>query len=257
MKIRIRFGKHGAMKYIGHLDIMRYFQKAMRRAAIPMKFSQGYHPHPIISFAEPLGLGITSDGEYMDIETEEDIDGPAAMKALGEAMVDGMVIHSLRRLPENAKNAMASVEASSYRLTYRRGKAPLQLRELIDARDDFYDRAEHITIVKKTKKSERSLDLKPLIYRWEIEPFVPNTAAKGQSDFPIDPSDEECGSICHRIMLSSGSTDNIKPDLVMEHFHRFLGLDPQEYAIRVYREDMFTRVDGQFVSLEDVGEEIF
>ena len=42
MKIRIRFGKHGAMKYIGHLDIMRYFQKAMRRAAIPMKFSQGY-----------------------------------------------------------------------------------------------------------------------------------------------------------------------------------------------------------------------
>lgn len=58
-------------------------------------------------------------------------------------------------------------------------------------------------------------------------------------------------------MLSSGSTDNIKPDLVMEHFHRFLGLDPQEYAIRVYREDMFTRVDGQFVSLEDVGEEIF
>ena len=171
---------------------------------------------------------------------------------LGETMVDGMVIHSLRRLPENAKNAMASVEASSYRLTYRRGKAPLQLRELIDAREDFYDRTEHITIVKKTKKSERSLDLKPLIYRWEIEPFIP-----GNQACPADPADEECGPVCHRIMLSSGSTDNIKPDLVMEHFHRFLGLDPQEYAIRVYREDMFTRVDGQFVSLEDVGEEIF
>lgn len=252
MKIRIRFGKHGAMKYIGHLDIMRYFQKAMRRARIPMKFSQGYHPHPIMSFAEPLGLGITSDGEYMDIETEEDIDGPAAMKALGEAMVDGMVIHSLHRLPENAKNAMASVEASSYRLTYRKGKPPLQLRELINAREDFYDRTDHITIVKKTKKSERSLDLRPLIYRWEIGPFIP-----GDQACPADPADEECGPVCHRIMLSSGSTDNIKPDLVMEHFHRSLGLDPKEYAIRVYREDMFTRMGGQLISLDDVGEAFF
>ena len=64
MKIRIKFRKWGAMKFIGHLDMMRYFQKAVRRANIDICYSEGYSPHQIMSFAAPLGVGITSDGEY-------------------------------------------------------------------------------------------------------------------------------------------------------------------------------------------------
>lgn len=81
MKIRIRFRKYGVMKFIGHLDVMRYFQKAMRRAHIDICYSEGFSPHQIMSFAAPLGVGITSDGEYMDIEvhtsasTEESLPG--------------------------------------------------------------------------------------------------------------------------------------------------------------------------------------
>ena len=56
------------MKFIGHLDIMRYLQKVMRRADIPIAFTQGFSPHMIMSFANPLGVGVTSDGEYFDIE---------------------------------------------------------------------------------------------------------------------------------------------------------------------------------------------
>lgn len=56
------------MKFIGHLDTMRYFQKAMRRADIDIAYSTGFSPHQIMSFAAPLGVGITSDGEYLDIE---------------------------------------------------------------------------------------------------------------------------------------------------------------------------------------------
>ena len=63
MKIRIRFRKYGVMKFIGHLDVMRYFQKAMRRAHIDICYSEGGSPHQIRSFAAPLGLGITSAGE--------------------------------------------------------------------------------------------------------------------------------------------------------------------------------------------------
>ncbi|MCI6205225.1 MAG: TIGR03936 family radical SAM-associated protein, partial [Lachnospiraceae bacterium] len=63
MKIRIKFRKWGAMKFIGHLDMMRYFQKAVRRANIDICYSEGYSPHQIMSFAAPLGVGITSDGE--------------------------------------------------------------------------------------------------------------------------------------------------------------------------------------------------
>ena len=68
MKIRIKFSKQGATKYIGHLDLMRYFQKAMRRADIAIRYSEGFSPHQIMSFAAPLGLGLTGSGEYLDIE---------------------------------------------------------------------------------------------------------------------------------------------------------------------------------------------
>lgn len=80
MKARIKFRKYGVMKFIGHLDIMRFFQKVMRRADIPIAFTGGYSPHMIMSFANPLGVGLTSDGEYFDIELTEPIDFDAAVE---------------------------------------------------------------------------------------------------------------------------------------------------------------------------------
>ena len=68
MKIRIKFRKQGAVKFVGHLDIMRYFQKVMRRADVDIRYSEGFSPHQIMSFAAPLGVGLTSNGEYVDIE---------------------------------------------------------------------------------------------------------------------------------------------------------------------------------------------
>ena len=67
MRVRIKFSKHGAVKFIGHLDTMRYFQKAIRRSEIDIAYSGGFSPHQIMSFAAPLGVGQTSNGEYMDI----------------------------------------------------------------------------------------------------------------------------------------------------------------------------------------------
>mgnify|MGYP001068438734 FL=1 len=68
MKLRVKFSKHGVLKFIGHLDVMRYFQKAIRRAGIDISYSAGFSPHQIMSFASPLGIGLESNGEYMDIE---------------------------------------------------------------------------------------------------------------------------------------------------------------------------------------------
>ena len=70
MKVRIKFSKTGALRYIGHLDVMRYFQKAIRRTDIAASYSNGFSPHMIMSFAEPLGVGLTSIGEYFDLELD-------------------------------------------------------------------------------------------------------------------------------------------------------------------------------------------
>ena len=68
MKLRIKFIKKGQIKFIGHLDVMRYFQKALRRAEVDVAYSSGFSPHQIMSFASPLGVGLESNGEYFDVE---------------------------------------------------------------------------------------------------------------------------------------------------------------------------------------------
>ena len=68
MKIRIKFQKSGPLRFIGHLDVMRFFQKAIRRAGLDIVYTGGFSPHQIMTFAAPLGAGLESEGEYMDIE---------------------------------------------------------------------------------------------------------------------------------------------------------------------------------------------
>ena len=68
MKVRIKFEKRGNLRFIGHLDLMRYFQKANRRAGLPIAYSEGFSPHQIMSFAAPLSMGVESTAEYADFK---------------------------------------------------------------------------------------------------------------------------------------------------------------------------------------------
>ena len=115
MKIRIRFSKYGVLKFIGHLDVMRYFQKALRRADIDILYSSGYSPHQIMSFASPLGVGLTSEGEYMDIEVGHTDSSKESIRRLNAVMAEGIDVLSYRELPEKSQNAMSSVAAADYR----------------------------------------------------------------------------------------------------------------------------------------------
>ena len=93
MKVRVKFSKYGPVKFIGHLDIMRYFQKAIRRANIPIAFSGGFSPHMIMSFAAPLGVGVTSAGEYFDMElTDDSLSSKEMENRLNATMAEGMKV---------------------------------------------------------------------------------------------------------------------------------------------------------------------
>ena len=95
MKVRIKFSKEGPVKFVGHLDTMRYFQKAIRRANLPVAFSGGYSPHMIMSFAAPLGVGTESLGEYFDLELAETVPTSEITRRLDAVMVEG--VHILSR----------------------------------------------------------------------------------------------------------------------------------------------------------------
>lgn len=114
MKARIKFRKYGSLRFIGHLDVMRFFQKVMRRADIPIAFSGGYSPHMIMSFANPLGIGLTSDGEYFDIELTEAVNSADAVRRMNEAcQIEGIEIVSIRRIAEEKKMTGMTILAGS------------------------------------------------------------------------------------------------------------------------------------------------
>lgn len=239
MKIRIRFRKWGVMKFIGHLDMMRYFQKAVRRAGIDICYSEGFSPHQIMSFAAPLGVGITSDGEYFDIEVHSTASTAESIRALNAAMVDGVEITGYVRLPDNAKTAMSLVAAADYILRFAEGRETiLPKSEWEQAVREQFHGPEQFLITKKTKKSERQLDLKPLVYAFEV---------RGTQERPE-----------FFLSVSTGSTDNIKPELVLSALCERLGIEYPETDIRIHRLETYARdeASGKLLSLLDMGEMI-
>lgn len=225
MKIRIKFTKHGSMKFIGHLDIMRYFQKAIRRAGIDIVYTEGFSPHQIMSFAAPLGVGLESNGEYMDIEVHS-IDRDD-IESLDRQMAEGIHIAGAWILPENAGNAMASVAAAGYSVRFREGCKPDI--DLVGQLDAFYAQPA-IPVTKQTKKGEKELDLKPSVYKLETDGTVIT------------------------MTVDASSAGNIKPGLVMEAFYRFCSLGPlPEFALCVTREETYA---AGLVPLSEAGEAV-
>ncbi len=128
MKVRVKFSKQGNMKFIGHLDVMRYFQKAIRRAGIDIAYTEGLSPHMIMSFASPLGVGLTSDAEYMDLELRTPISSKAAIDALNAVGVEGIEVTGFYEIPEGKANkAMTLVAAADYIVRFREGYEPEKL----------------------------------------------------------------------------------------------------------------------------------
>ncbi|MBQ5534671.1 MAG: DUF2344 domain-containing protein, partial [Lachnospiraceae bacterium] len=114
MKLRIRFTKHGTARFIGHLDIQRYFQKLNRRAGINVVYSVGFSPHQKMSFAMPLSVGYESDGEYFDMEVKDAASSEAVISSMNANSAEGIGVTGCVMLPEGSVNAMASVRAADY-----------------------------------------------------------------------------------------------------------------------------------------------
>lgn len=235
MKVRVKFAKDGAMKFIGHLDVMRFFQKAIRRAGIDIAYSEGFSPHMIMSFANPLGVGITSEGEYFDMQLKTPLTSEEIVCRLNGTMVDGVRVLSAVQVPdEKASKAMSLVEAADYRLRFRETQTlPENWKEQFTA---FMERPS-IKVLKKTKKGEREMDLRPLVYDWHFD---------------------ENDSVFMRV--SSGSTDNLKPELVLEAYMRDADIEPVPFAILIHRIEVYADLgtDGihEFKTLEELGQTI-
>ena len=222
------------MKFVGHLDTMRYFQKAIRRAELPVAFSGGYSPHMIMSFAAPLGVGTTSLGEYFDMELTEKVPTAEIEDRLNAVMVEGITISSARQVEDGkASTAMALVAAADYFVAFRPGKEPCGNWQ--EKLADFLAQKE-ITVTKKTKRSEKTVDIRPFIYQMEA-----------------------CDSGVF-MQLASASSNYTKPELVMDTFVRWLDKEPQEFAYMIERREVYADAgedkNPRFLPLEALGEKV-
>lgn len=109
------YAKEGPARYISHLDLLRAFERAVRRAGLPLAFTRGFNPHPKITFAAPLGVGIIGEKEFADLELTANIPADEVAGALGKALPEGLRLIEVRAVADQAKALMAAVVCASYR----------------------------------------------------------------------------------------------------------------------------------------------
>lgn len=182
MKIRVKFTKNESVKYLGHLDIMRFFQKCFVRAKVKMLYTEGFNPHQKMSFALPLSVGATSRAEFLDADIEEGQDLLKIKNDLDLASGCGFDILDARKVEENAQSLMSAVRFASYEIKSRESSFYLP--------EDFMC-LPSIYVLKKTKKGEKEVDIKPLI---------------------ISADEKESLSF----MLMAGSENNLNPELMLK-----------------------------------------
>lgn len=279
MFFRIRFAKYGVIKFIGHLDIMRYFQKAVRRSGLLIEYSQGYSPHQLMVFASPLGVGITSDGEYMDISVENDaaeiteavkavkgdysaeiiksmtdeelaLAGNQAAQAIAKtisgSLTEGTEIISIRYIPwregeKHPENAMSLVNGADYLMSVKDGYFVEGIANEEEAAEKWqkFISQDSINIVKKTKNGEKEMDIKPYIFASAVN----DADIKELTDeYGLLHADSYESGIKIFLRLSAGSQTNIKPEAVMEAFCAFCGIEFNGFAWQIHRAQMYSNV---------------
>lgn len=225
MKYRVKFTKGEEIKYIGHLDVMRLFQRAINRAMLPVAYSKGFNPHQQLAFANPLSLGMTSTAEYGDFEMTKEISESELVNKLNAQMPDGMNVLEAVRLAENAGKAMADVEAASY-IAMLDERVTNEMLE--KALPEFLSQKE-ILVMKKTKHNFKETDIRGDIFAMENK--------------------TKSGNCRLFLFLAAGSERSVKAELVVNSFYDFIHLEFDRFKIRYERTELFRKENGSFMPL--------
>jgi radical SAM-linked protein len=198
---RMQFARSGSISYVGHLDLMRTFEHSLRRAGLPLLHSQGYNPRPMLVFALPLGVGISSEDDYLDVSLSENIRVEELIERLGTSLPDGLRIKDGWQVPETKGSIMAMITAARYEL---------QAPGIFCALEKLFVR-EEILVEKRSKGQLRTLNIRPLMHMLT------------QGDRPVSRSiSAEVGDVAS-VLVCAGSHENLRPDLLLQALILFEG----------------------------------
>ncbi|MDD2483781.1 MAG: TIGR03936 family radical SAM-associated protein [Eubacteriales bacterium] len=214
-KYLLKFEKTGTIRYISHLDLMRQFQRAFKRAEIALAYSQGFNPHPKMSFGQPLSLGFTSVGEYLEFETLQNYLPEDIIKMLNETIPNGLKVIDCAYLHGTKKTVAAMVEYGSYEI--------LSEQSLGKGADEVltpFLAQETILVEKRQKKGKMAeVDIRPMI----------------KALFLIERPD----GIAVLATIAAGSNANLNPELLMKALFAFVGKDFENGMASIKRLELF------------------
>ena len=214
-KYRIFFAKKGLARFIGHLDLQSLFIKAIKRAGLPMAYSQGFNPHPLISFAMPLSLGMTGHNEILEIFIVEETAPERVLGRLQEQMPNGLTINKVIEVSSMGKSAAALVYAAKYAISLVDLPFGPNMSEVVIRQLEERPLLAEI----KGKKSTKIEDIGPNILNLE---YCLNTG---------------------RLLatLAAGSSNNLKPQILGELFANLMGVKISHGKITYERLEMLMK----------------
>lgn len=202
MRALIRFGKQARLRFISHLDLQRFFQRAVNRTGLPIAWSQGFNPHPVMSFGSALALGWTSEYEVIDIKLSAPMGRKRTEDAVRAALPEDLPVLEVRMVDDRHPAPMAQVRMSDYMISLEGGDA-----ESVLAQVSAFLASERIMAVKKTKSGEKEIDIRPLAIELK------------QTDV----------GLYARLMLTEQNT--LKPDLLVKALSEMAGVEVPETRI--------------------------
>ncbi|MCQ2559389.1 MAG: TIGR03936 family radical SAM-associated protein [Clostridia bacterium] len=205
----LSYRKTGMARYLSHLDLLRTFERAMRRANLPLAYTQGFNPHPKISFAAPLSVGIAGLAEYLDVELLEFWEPERLLAALENQLPSGLKLNLAFVLSEQV-SLMAKTAWAEYQATIQLSPKPdwLKLQELTQAY-----LAQPALVVNRATKAVRHRRGQPPLHAYDIRPGLPSLALAQEPDGCTLTFHDKCGS-----------EGNIKPAEVIDSWLEFVGL---------------------------------
>lgn len=204
MRALIRFGKQPRLRFISHLDMQRFFQRALNRTGLPIAYTQGFNPHPVLSFGSALALGWTSEYEIIDIKLAVPMGRKRTEEAMRQALPEDLPVIEVKLVDDRHPAPMAQVKMADYRVTLD-GENTAAILEQIPA---FMEK-ECVMELKKTKSGEKEINIRPLVI----------SAEAFEDGFNV------------RLMLTE--KESLKPDLLIKALAEMAGTDLPE--ARVHR----------------------
>ena len=190
----IKYSKDERVRYISHLDFMRTFYRTARRCGLMMAYSGGFNPHPLMTVAMPLSVGVTSETEYMKIGFCEDYTEEEIKNRLNGAFPEGISVIAVKKLTEKEK------EFSKINKVIYAVEAECNDSSLFDSEKFLENKS--LSVMKKTKSGEKEADIRPYIYELT-------------SDAP------EKNKINFRMCLAAGNDYNLKVETVLSAIEKY------------------------------------